>query len=270
MAPNALTETTSRPVTQRRMSKSWMLQSRKRPPEVGCTPPAAGPVPGHGAHRVQPAELTVAQRLPGRAVAEVEPALEADLHGYPAALGVVDDLAGAGHVEGHRLLAEHRHPGVERLVHQRGVGARGRGDHHARPRPRCKRVHVGHGLEAGSLRPARGPGRRPRPRPAPRRRRRGPAASSAWKAPIRPVPTSPILMALPVLRRGRAPSVAVAGPPVHPSCKPGGSAGRDPANLVVLPPRDLGSRRPDLSGRRRSRARRRPGRANPARGRAAP
>ena len=34
-APVAETETTSRPVTKRRMSKSWTLQSQKMPPLVG-------------------------------------------------------------------------------------------------------------------------------------------------------------------------------------------------------------------------------------------
>jgi hypothetical protein len=35
LAPVAKTEATSRPVTKRMMSKSWIEQSRKRPPLVG-------------------------------------------------------------------------------------------------------------------------------------------------------------------------------------------------------------------------------------------
>ena len=237
-----------------------------------CTPPAAGP--GRGCRRaavwIQPRSPD-SHGLRAPRVAGVEPALEADVHRGVRCARPGRAPRGCRRRRGATGFSQKvGRPAVDAGDDQRGVGARWPRRSTSASMPAVKSVVRRRGTARGRAAAAtRGPGRRRR------RRRRSESTPSracsvvAWKAPIRPVPASPIFMALPVLRRGGLPSVAVAGPPVHPLLQTWWfSRARRRRTWWFCRPGPAPA--PGLTGRRRSRARRRPGRANPARGRVAP
>ncbi len=76
----------------------------------------------------------------------------ADLRDALRGVGERDEALAVAHVEHERLLAEDVQPARERLLHHRGVQARGRRDHHRVERLfREHALQVGMALEAGKL-----------------------------------------------------------------------------------------------------------------------
>jgi hypothetical protein len=101
---------------------------------------------------VDPAEFAGTQRGPRGPVSAVEAPLEADLDRHRAGLRACDHLTGARHVQGHRLLAEHRHPGIEALQDQVGMRAGRCRDHHAVQVPGVQLTDARGGLDVELVR----------------------------------------------------------------------------------------------------------------------
>ena len=165
-APWACTSTTSLPVTNRAMSMSWHVMSRKMPPDTRMYVERwRRRVTAGDAHEVQRAERSVGGGVTHEPVGRIEAAVEADLQPRPGPIDGGQGLVGRREVERDRLLAHDRLARRRRCQQQLDVrvGARGDGDRVDVGR----RQHLVHRPRRRDAEPVR---RRARRRTAPRRR----------------------------------------------------------------------------------------------------
>ena len=159
---------------------------------------------------VQEAELSGCDGLLGAPVAAVEAALEADVHGGTRLRHGLGELHRLLERPGDRLFAEGRHAGLEAEAQQRRVARSGRGDDEA--------VDTLASISAGeAAKPTSSRSERARAASASRSLTTTSSTSlrlrrvSAWNAPMRPTPASPMRMrTLPWMGWGREPEGAAA------------------------------------------------------------